>query len=159
MKKYSTNVEEVEGGTGVIARLLESQVEQTAVDSLFGVQARVRLELETLGELVLDFELGAEDVGSRPGVREHSSILVIGVFRLEVTRNASRLCITRSRDAERHIGGRLGLDLETNRMERIILAQEIVGAFSEILFGSTRTPFGSVGGEKETNKRQLRVYR
>lgn len=128
-------VEEVKGGTGVITGLLESQVEETAIDALFRIQARVGLEFETLCELVLNLELGAEDVGSRPCVGEDGSILVVGVFCLEVACNGARLCIACAGDAESDVGGRLGLDFESNRMERIVLAQEIVGTLSEILPG------------------------
>lgn len=84
-------MEKVKAGPGMITGLLKGDVEETRVDSLFRVERRVSFELEALCELVLDLELGAEDVGRRPGVGEDSSVLVVGVFALEVTCNMARL--------------------------------------------------------------------
>lgn len=49
------------------------------------------LELEALGELVLNLELGAEKIGGTPSVREDGSILHVVVFALELAHNGSRL--------------------------------------------------------------------
>jgi len=95
----------------------------------------VGFEFEALGELVLDLELGAEDVGGCPGVREDRSVFIVLVFRLEVAGDVSVLALTGSIDTEGDVGGRLGLDFEPNRMEREVLAEQVARAFSEVLFG------------------------
>lgn len=129
----STHVEKVKAGSGMITRLLECQVEQSAVDSLFGVETRVCLELEALCELILDLELGAENVGRCPGVCKDGSVLVISVFGLEVPGNVTVFRVTRSSNTERHIGWCLRLHFEPDGMEWIVPTEKVRGAFSEIL--------------------------
>jgi hypothetical protein len=102
-------VEKIEACSGVISWLLKGQVEQATVNSLLGVEAGMSLELEALCELVLDFELGTENVGRRPGVGEDSPVFIVRVFRLQVASDVSVLRVASSSNTECDIGGRLGL--------------------------------------------------
>ena len=126
-------MEKVKAGSGMITGLLEGQVEQTTVDSLLGVEARVCLELETLGELILDLELRAEDIGGSPSVRKNGSVFIVSIFGLEVTGNVAILRVTRSSNAEGHIRGRLRLHFQPDGMEWVVPTEQVRGAFSEIL--------------------------
>lgn len=126
-------MEKVNASPCVIARLLEGKVEQTAADALFWVKAGMGLELQAVGELVFDLELGAENVGGSPGVGEDSSILWVGIFGLEVTSDQTALRVLGSSDLEGHIGGSLGLDFKTNRLEWEVTTEEVIGAFSKVL--------------------------
>jgi hypothetical protein len=118
----------------MITWLLEGDVEQAAVDSLFGVQAGVSFELQSLCELVFDLQLGAEDVVSRPDVREDCSVFWVAVFTLEVTGDVARLRVARAIHTESDIGGSLSLDFQTNSVEWEIPTKQIARTLSEILF-------------------------
>jgi len=118
-------VEEVKAGPGVITWLLEGDVEQAAVDSLFGMQARVSFELKTLCELVFDLQLGAEDVVGRPRVREDSSIFWVTIFALEVTGDVTGLRVAGAIHTEGDIGGSLSLDFQANGVEWEIPTEEV----------------------------------
>lgn len=63
-------LEQVEEGAAVEARLLEVQVELGTLTSSGGEEVEETLELEALGEGVVDLELGVEDVGGVPGLGE-----------------------------------------------------------------------------------------
>jgi hypothetical protein len=115
-----THVEEVKSCPRVVTGLLESQVKETAVDTLFWVESGVSLDLETLGELVLNLKLRLDHVGGSPGVGKDGTVFWLGVLGLEVTNNVSRLGVVASSDLEGDIGGSLGLNLETNSLEWVI---------------------------------------
>lgn len=61
-------LEEVEEGTAVETGLLEEQVELGALGSGGREEVEETLELEALGEGVVDLKLGVEDVGGVPGL-------------------------------------------------------------------------------------------
>lgn len=61
-------LEEVEEGTAVEARLLEEEVEFGALAGGGGKEVEETLELEALGEGVIDLNLGVEGVGGVPGL-------------------------------------------------------------------------------------------
>lgn len=63
-------LEEVEEGTAVETGLLEEQVELGALGSGGREEVEETLELEALGEGVVDLKLGVEDVGGVPGLGE-----------------------------------------------------------------------------------------
>jgi len=119
------SVEEVKASPGMITWLLEGDVEQAAVDSLIGMQAGVSFELQTLCELVFDLQLGAEDVVSRPRVREHCSIFWVAIFALEVTGDVAGLRVAGAIHTEGDIGGSLSLDFQADSVEWEIPTEEV----------------------------------
>lgn len=60
--------QEVEEGTGVHIRLLEVEVELGALGALSREVLSEDLSLETLGNVVVEFEFGVESVGSAPSL-------------------------------------------------------------------------------------------
>jgi hypothetical protein len=91
------------------------------------------LELQAVGELIFDLQLGPEDIGGGPGVGENGSIFGVRVFGLEVTSDQAGLGVLSSSNTEGHIGGGLGFDFQTKGVEWIVTTKEVVGAFSKIL--------------------------
>lgn len=61
-------LEEVDGGAGVERGLLVDGSDNGRLLRLGGVQGGRNVELEALGDLVLELELGAEQVGGGPGL-------------------------------------------------------------------------------------------
>lgn len=64
----ATHLEQVNGGASVERRLLVDGSEDSRLLRLCGVQSSREVELEALGDLVLELELGAEQVGGGPGL-------------------------------------------------------------------------------------------
>jgi len=77
-------IKDVEKGARVDTRLLVGETELNRFCVLLGVESRGRFDLEALGNLVLELELGAEDVGGRPSLGEGKAVSFVGVFTLEV---------------------------------------------------------------------------
>lgn len=131
--KILAHMEKINTGPCVVPRLFEGEVEETTVDALLRVEARMCLKLQAVGELVFDLKLRAENVGGGPRVGENSAILWVRVFGLEVTSNEAALCVTVTSDAERHIRRSFGFYLKSNCMEWIVSSKQVVRTFSEIL--------------------------
>jgi hypothetical protein len=68
VKHSTTHLEEVNGGTAVQRGLLVDGRKDGRLLRLGRVEGGREVELETLGDLVLELELGAEDVGGGPGL-------------------------------------------------------------------------------------------
>ena len=60
----------------------------------------MQVELETLCDLVLEFDVGLEDVVGRPGLGESEAVLGIGVLALEVTGDGAVLVVPVALDEE-----------------------------------------------------------
>lgn len=63
-------LEEVEEGTAVEAGLLEEEVELGALASGGGQEVEETLELEALGQSIVDLDLGVESVDGVPGLSQ-----------------------------------------------------------------------------------------
>lgn len=59
-------LEEVYGGLGVDSGVLEDGGDDGSLSVLLGVEGGGKVELEALGELVLELNLGSENVGGSP---------------------------------------------------------------------------------------------
>jgi hypothetical protein len=81
-KREHTNLEDVQNGAGVQARLLVGGAEKNRLGALLRVEDGGRLELEALGNLVLELDLGAERVGGGPGLSEGKAVDFVRVFAL-----------------------------------------------------------------------------
>lgn len=80
-----TDLVHVKSSTGVDARLLVGSIDKSRLVALLRLESRVQVELEALGNLVLDLELRLENVGGGPGLGEGETVLAVGVFGLEVS--------------------------------------------------------------------------
>ena len=131
------NLEDVEGSPGVQAGVLVDGGQQSGLGALFWQQGGSEIELETLGNLVLELNLGPKHVRCCPGLRESESVGLEAVFGLEVAGDGS-LGIPDEGNLEGHAGGRGGLDVESGAVDGEVLAEEVIGGFSEVLEGDKR---------------------
>lgn len=115
------------------ARLLVHSVEDGALGVLLREKSGGKVELETLGHVVLKLNLGAEDVRGRPSLSEDEAVGLVEVLRLNVAGDATRLVVAEAGDLERRRGGRHGLDLEGGTMEGEVLGEEVIGRLAEVL--------------------------
>lgn len=114
--------------------LLVDSSDNTGLVVLLRVQGGVQIELEALGDLVLELNDTAEDIGGRPGLGESDAILPVGVFRLEVTVDVLGLAVLGTSDLEGDTGRGAGLDLEGVAREVVVFSKQVVGGLAEILF-------------------------
>ena len=61
-------LEEVDGGLGVDSGVLEDGGDDGSLSVLLGVEGSSEVELEALGELVLELNLSSENVGGGPSL-------------------------------------------------------------------------------------------
>jgi hypothetical protein len=74
------NLEDVEESAGVKTGLLVDGGQQGGLGTLVWQQRRGEVELQTLRDLVLEFNLGAEHVRGRPGLGEGEAVVLEVVF-------------------------------------------------------------------------------
>lgn len=86
----------------------------------------------TLDELSLELDLSLEGVVCEPGLGERYAVLAVDVFALEVTEDEVLLVVLGDAGLEENAVGCLGLDLEGLDTEGVVLAEEVVGALSEV---------------------------
>jgi len=63
-----THLEEVDGSPGVEGRLLVDGSEDSRLLRLGGVKSGSEVQLQSLGDLVLQLDLGSEEVGGGPSL-------------------------------------------------------------------------------------------
>ena len=83
-EELHTNLEDVQNSAGVNARLLICRAEEHRLCVLLGEERGGGVELEALGDLVLELDLGAERVMGGPGLSDGQAVGFVGVFALEV---------------------------------------------------------------------------
>ncbi|SRR6266702_8332567 len=116
------------------ARLLVSGIEKHRLCALLGMEDGGGVEFEALRDLVLELDLGAERIGGGPGLREGEAVSLVGVLALYVASDEGIFRVAVSVDLESDVGGCGGLDLEGSAMEVVVLAEEIVGGLSKVLY-------------------------
>jgi hypothetical protein len=116
----------------VETRLLVDSIEESSLMALLGEQRGGQIELETLGNLVLELDLSFEDVVCSPGLGEDETILEIGVLGLDIPNNGIGLGLA-TLDLKAHAGGCLCLDLERGAVVMEVLAEKVIGGLAEIL--------------------------
>lgn len=116
------------------ARLLVDGIEHgSLVHALGRGKAGGETELESLGDLVIELDLGLEHVRVGPGVSEGEPMLLVGQLGLNVADDDGRLRGTVPGDLEDDTRWRLGLDFKRGAREGVVFLQQIRGGFSEIL--------------------------
>ncbi|KAI3482094.1 hypothetical protein L1887_55225 [Cichorium endivia] len=123
-------LEEVKVLAGVQTGLLVGRGEERVLGLLLGHERRDELELEALGDVVLELNVVAEHVGGGPGLGEGDAVLAVLPLGLEVAVDGLRLGVTDAENAEGDTVGRLGLDLERVAVDGVVLGQEVVGSLA-----------------------------
>lgn len=153
----SAYLENVKEGTRVKAGLLVDGTEgsRLGLGAVVRVKGGGQVQLETFCNLVLNLDLGAQDIGGSPSLSESEAILGVKVLGLDVTvydgglgvacagdldRERRKLSsdlkakkYARGRDLESNIRRRLSLDFEGVSVDGEVLSQQIVRAFAQIL--------------------------
>lgn len=128
-----TDLEEVEGRTGVEAALLVHGAEDSGLRALLRGEAGGEVELEALGNLVLELDGVAEDVGGGPGLGDGESVGLVGPLALDVAVDDVGLGVLGAGDLEGDVGSGVGLDLKGGAVEGVLLLEEVVGRLAKVL--------------------------
>ena len=120
------------------AGLLVGGGEESRLRTGVGGEGGRELELDTLGDLVVNLDLGLEDVARRPGLGERQAVGLVEELGLDIASNEGRLGVADTADLEEDVGGSGGLDLEGDAADGEVPAEEVVGRLSEILDASGR---------------------
>ena len=153
-------LEEVDSGAGVERGLLVDGSDNGRLLRLGGVQGGRNVELQALGDLVLELELSAEQVGGGPGlyiryisilysiVRTYlgkdQAVLKVDVLALNVTGNGVGGGILGTGNLEGDVGRGEGLDLERGTLDGVVLQEEVRGGLAEVLYKSILQPLKRV---------------
>lgn len=119
------------------AGLLVGGGEQRRLRTGVGGERGLEVELDTLRDLVVNLNLGLQDVGGRPALGEDEAVGLVEELGLNVTADEARLRVAGARHLESDIGRRHGLDLELDVADGEVLAEEVVGRLSKILGASS----------------------
>jgi hypothetical protein len=106
-----TNLEDIQNCAGVKARLLVGRAEKHRLCVLVRVERGGGIELEAFGDLVLEFDLGAERIVGGPGLSDGQAMGLVRVFALEVAGDVGRFRVTATVDLEGDVRGGRGFDL------------------------------------------------
>ena len=93
-------LEKVEVGTGVEAELLVLDTNLGVLLALRGEETSNNVQLQALGDLVLDLNLGGEEVAGGPGLSDGQTVLEVDVLGLELTVDGARLVVLVTEDVE-----------------------------------------------------------
>lgn len=115
------------------AGLLVDSVEDSALGTLLRKESGGKVELETLGHIVLELDLGAEHIRGRPRLGEDEAVGLVEVLGLDIAGDATRLVITDTSNLEGGCGGGDGLYLEGGAVEGEVLGKEVIGGLAEVL--------------------------
>lgn len=116
------------------ARLLIAGTEEDRLCVLLGVESGGSLELEALGNLVVELDLVAERVGGVPRLADSQAVGLVGVLALEVTEDVRRFRVTGSVDLEGDVRGSRSFNLERGAVEVVVFAEEVIGGFAKVLY-------------------------
>ena len=131
------DLEDIKESTGVEAGLLVGAGQQGGLGALLRQQRGRKIELQTLGNLVLEFNLSPKHVRGRPCLGEGEAVVFVVVLGLEVAGD-SGLGIPNKSNLEVHARRRGGLDVKSGAVDGEVLAQEVIGGFSEVLKAEKR---------------------
>ena len=101
---------------------------------LLGVESGGSLELEALGNLVVELDLVAERVCGVPRLGDGQAMGLVGVLALEVTKNVRRFRVTVSVDLEGDVRGGRSFNLERSAVKVVVFAEEVIGGFAKVLY-------------------------
>lgn len=84
-----SNLEDIKESAGVETGLLVDGSQQGRLGTFLGQQSSSKVELQTLGNLVLELDLGAKHVRGRPGLGENETMVLEVVLGLDVAGDSS----------------------------------------------------------------------
>lgn len=113
--------------------LLVYRGEDSGLGALLRCQRGGKIDLEAVGDLVVNLNLVAKDVGGGPGLGESQTMLAVGPLALDVTSDKVGLRVARTANFEGDVRRSLGFDFERCSMEMIVLGQQVVGGLAKIL--------------------------
>lgn len=125
--------------------LLVDGSDDRALLGLGRVQGGSQVELQALGDLVLQLDLGPQQVGGSPCLGEGDAVLEVNVLALDVTGDSGRLGVPGTSDLEGG-GVRRGLDFERGAVDGVVLEQQVGRGLAEVLWESV-----SCAGYHSTN--------
>jgi hypothetical protein len=82
VREEHTNLEDVQNGAGVQTGLLVGSAKKHRLAVFLRVENGGGLELEAVSDLVLELDLGADNVGGGPGLSEGKAVTFVGIFAL-----------------------------------------------------------------------------
>jgi len=127
-------LEEVNGGPGVQAGLLVDSSQNSSFLGFGRVERSLQVELQTLGDLVLELELRSEEVGGGPSLGKDQPILKVDVFPLDISRDSIARSVLLTRNFESHVARCQSLDFEGGTLDRVVLEEEVRSGLSEVLY-------------------------
>lgn len=139
------------------AALLVDGAEDGGLGTLLGGEGGGEVELETLGDLVLELDGVAEDVGGGPGLGDGEAVGLVGPLALDVAGDDVGLAVLVAGDLEGDVGGGDGLDLERGAVEGVLLVQEVIGGLAEVLWGLSEPSCSSSGTMDSPSRRGERA--
>ena len=117
------------------AGLLVGGGEERGLCTGVGGEGGLEVKLDTLCDLVVNLNLGLEDVARRPALGEDKTVGLGEELGLDVATDEGGLGVAVSANLEGDVGGGGRLHLESDTIEGEVLAQEVVGRLSEVLDG------------------------
>lgn len=93
-------LEEIQVGARVEAELLVLDADLGVLLAIGGQETASDVELEALGDLVLELNLGGEEVASGPRLGDGQAVLVVDILGLELTSNGAGLVVLVAEDVE-----------------------------------------------------------
>ena len=142
------------------AGLLVGGGEQRRLGTSVGGECGLKVELNTLGDLVVNLNLSLENVGGRPGLGEDETVGLVEELGLDVASDEGGLGVTRATNLEGNVGGRRGLHLNGGPANGEVPAKEVVGGLAEILDTSRGVSVGCMrdnAGEDTPSRRGARA--
>jgi hypothetical protein len=127
-------LEHVKEGTTMETGLLVGSSNDSRLLAFLREERGSQVELEALGDVVLELNLGAEDVGGGPGLGEDEAVLPVDVLGLNITGNDVALVVTSTSNAESRVGRSQGLDFERDTVEWVVLAEQVARRLAEVLW-------------------------
>ncbi len=122
----------VRGGEGgILDGLLRSLLRIVRV-GILGMEARSKVDLEAVDDLVVELDVREEGVGVVPGLSEGEAMLTVGVLCLDVADDNALAGLVPG-DLEDDVRGRRGLDLEECVANGVLLAEEVERGLSKVL--------------------------
>lgn len=131
------NLEDIKESAGVEAGLFVGGSQQRRLGAFLRQQSSSEVELQTLGNLVLELNLSAKHVRGRPGLGESETMVLEVVLGLDIASDSS-LGIPDESSLEGHTGRRGGLHIESGAMDGEVLAEKVIGGLSKVLEAEKR---------------------
>ena len=115
------------------ARLLVRRGQERGLAGAVGSEARGKIELEALSNVVLGLDGRLEHVVGSPTLGEDHTVSLVGVLGLKIAGDSLGLVVLLASNLEGDVGRSDGLDLKAVALEVVVPAQQVVGGLAEIL--------------------------